>query len=43
MKRSELATKFRNRPTDDNKMAFKTHTKKIVIDFTKKRDESTKI
>ena len=38
MKGSEQATKFRNRPTDDTKKAFK---KTFAIVLTKTRDEST--
>ena len=38
MKRSELVTKYRNRPTDKNKKAFK---KQFVIGLTKKRNKST--
>ena len=37
MKRSDLATRFRNRPRDDNKKAFRKQ-KNFVIDSTKRRE-----
>ena len=39
MKRSELATKYRTRPTEENKQAFKKQ-KTFVTDYTRKKEKS---